>query len=111
MDHVLVAVHINLAIDCDMNLASGKLDNNISQQITSTHGKHGTLYLNTMEQHNTVLQAAAITNKLILLGIFPNHKAVSTIYKTKSSVDIIYATPNVEEDLASEIASLARSTP
>ena len=93
-----------------MNLAFGKLDGKVYQQIESTHGNHGTLYLDTMYKHNATLQAATIANKLVLLDIFPNRKAVRTIYKANSSVNIIYATPDNEEDVASKLASLTHRT-
>ena len=71
VNYVLVSVPINLAIGEDTTLASGKLDNNVYQHIEFTHGKHGTLYLDAMEQHNVPLQAAAISNNTVLLSIFP----------------------------------------
>ena len=91
-----------------MNLASGELDDNVYQLINATHGKYGTLYLTAIDNYVETLQAAAITNKTILKEFFPNCKAFGTIYKTISNVNTTYETPDMEEDLASEIANIAR---
>ena len=50
-----------------------------------------------VDNYDKTLQATAITNNAILKEFFPNYKAVNTVYKTSSDMDITYATPNMEE--------------
>ena len=110
-NHVLVSIPISLAIDSGMKLLPGELDNNIYQLIEVTHGKHGILYLTVIDNHEKILQATAITNKAILKEFFTNYKAVGTVYKTSSSMEITYTTPDMEEDLSKKTANLIRCMP
>ena len=94
-----------------MTLASGLVEDEVNQTAKSSHGFHGTFYLDTMVERDPAIQAAAVTNKTALKDHFPNSKATGTVTVTSTNVKITYTNVDMEDALASELVSLSRRMP
>ena len=86
--HILISVPVNLPINGGMTLASGIIKDAVNQTVQVSHGSHVTFFLDTMVDHNAIIQATALTNKAALSDHFPNNKATGMVIVPTTNVKI-----------------------